>query len=966
MAARPLRLALLFVFVFVAVWWFISSPRVEVPPITDSIPVTQHRLANGLTVFIAENHAMPTIHAQVVVRAGSRDDPPESTGLAHFMEHLLFNGTDRLGTRNFSEEAPLLDQIEEELEEFKHSLGDPQPELFFNNFLPLSEQAAEWAIPNELARLYTELGAVELNAYTSVDGAFFQVDLPKNRLEHWAKIESERFRNPQFRFFLNELNTTWQEFNQYFNNEWQFFLGQVNQELAKGHPYGRLVLGKIEHLRHPSIKDLKAFYDRYYVPENMALILSGDVERQEALEIIERYFGEWPTRPAPKKETDELAEDYGGIVEATAVDREPAVCLAYRTPGASHPDAELMRMLGAVFNNPHTGFLDNELVSNGKLRNVHTTFHQMKDYGIMTFIGIPHPGQDLEQVRALLKQSIGAALEFGFARYLRDGAASYRRSRLIKFLESNRGRAGLLRDAFIRQVDWESVGEFFDRIRRIEPDRLQAVARRYLSAEPVTGYLRSGEKQMPDLPDSVAHPVLVEHYDYSDFARQVLAMPFNSEVAAAIEQGVHYERLPLVDGVSFYHLPSVSTQLFELKVIFETGYRQDSRWPLIETMWEISGIQGMSESQMAARMFSLGARFSVKAKRQQVEFILTGEDTGFAQAAELFMEWIRRPELDEARFARLKQKWIVDRKYQRRNPEHILSALKLYSLIGKDSRYLREPSTNQLASFNYSELADPMVGLSGHQHRVFYRGPRSAPAVVKDLEKIYRRQQALQPLPDYLPVVIEPVAEPFLLAVHRDQSQATVRVSIRTKNLEVEDVPMVNLFNEYFAKGLSSVMFEQIRQATGEVYAVRSSYIKGQRPGDSCFYSIEFKSAPDQVDKVLGIVSATLAETQISKENFEKARRSLLAYYGFYRKDPRQLVGKILEWERLGLNADPVAAWIESVNSYAAEDLQTFFDRHIKNKPLRISVVGDTDVIRFENLSGIRARRIDEAEVFSP
>ena len=167
--------------------------------------VLQKTLDNGLTVYISPNSEEPRFYAEIITRAGSKHDPATNTGLAHYLEHLLFKGTQSFGTQDYSSEEPILRKISDLYEKRGAEKNESIRAKIYEEINLLSTEAAKLAIPNEMDRIYSDMGAKGLNAHTWHEETVYKVDLPANRLEHWAKIESERFANPVLRLFHTEV-----------------------------------------------------------------------------------------------------------------------------------------------------------------------------------------------------------------------------------------------------------------------------------------------------------------------------------------------------------------------------------------------------------------------------------------------------------------------------------------------------------------------------------------------------------------------------------------------------------------------------------------------------------------------------------------------------------------------------------------------------------------------------------------
>src|SRR5215471_1182905 len=238
--------------------------RINRPNPADRMAVEIYQLDNGLTVYLTENHESPRFEAQIAVRAGSKNDPAETTGLAHYLEHLLFKGTTHLGTTDYEKEKPHLDRITELYEQHFHETDPEKRKKIYEEINKETQLASQYEIPNEMDKLYKSMGEVGLNAHTWHEETVYQVNLPANRLEQWAFIESERFQHPIFRLFQPELEIVYEEKNRTLDNKDEIVSDAVNKLLFKKHPYGQqTTIGEVEHLKNPSLNNVIDFYKKY-------------------------------------------------------------------------------------------------------------------------------------------------------------------------------------------------------------------------------------------------------------------------------------------------------------------------------------------------------------------------------------------------------------------------------------------------------------------------------------------------------------------------------------------------------------------------------------------------------------------------------------------------------------------------------------------------------------------------------
>ena len=243
----------------------------------DFLNVHHITLVNGLNIYLIPNSSQAKIYTEIVIRAGSKQDPKETTGLAHYLEHLLFKGTSELSTIDYQKEKKHLDRIENLYEKLGKVKGKGR-EKIYSQIDAESVAAANYAIPSEFDQLYQKIGADAINAHTSFDETVYKSRIPANQIEKWAKIESQRFMDPVFRLFQHELETVYEEKNRSIDSAGNLIYSKLFKNSFPNHPYQNTILGKKEHLKNPSIKNIKKYFNHYYNPNNMAIILCGDLK----------------------------------------------------------------------------------------------------------------------------------------------------------------------------------------------------------------------------------------------------------------------------------------------------------------------------------------------------------------------------------------------------------------------------------------------------------------------------------------------------------------------------------------------------------------------------------------------------------------------------------------------------------------------------------------------------------------
>lgn len=446
------------------------------------LQVKEYTLDNELTIWLNEDHSQPKIFGAVVVKAGARDCP--NTGIAHYFEHMMFKGTDKIGTTDYKAEKILLDNIADKydiLAETEDPEQRAQLQMVIND---LSVRAAEYVIPNEFDRLISRYGGTKLNAGTSYDYTLYFNTFSPQYIAQWAEINSERLMNPVFRLFQSELETVYEERNMYGDAMASMAIEKITERYFYPHPYAYPIIGSAENLKNPRLSEMRRFFEKYYVASNMGLILSGDFHSEEVMPILASTFGRLRTGNPPRREVVALPPFKGKEKVKVRIPMTFVKILAmgFRGVPANHPDQVALNVAVSLLNNSNgTGFLD-KLTVEHKVMGAMAINQSMNEAGILGLLVFPK----------FLFQSYGAAekLVWQQIKRVQQGDFSEETFRSLKLeqkreyaskLEDIHSRAEVMMRIFSQGKSWQ---DYLDEVKRIDAltrADVIAVAKKYFT-----------------------------------------------------------------------------------------------------------------------------------------------------------------------------------------------------------------------------------------------------------------------------------------------------------------------------------------------------------------------------------------------------------------------------------------------------------------------------------------------------
>lgn len=921
------------------------------PSPDDPAGVSIYQLDNGLTVYMTENHQEPRFYAEIVVRAGHKNDPASNTGLAHYLEHLLFKGTAHLGTTDYEKEQPHIKNTYDLYEQRFNETDPTKRDAIYEQINAETQAMAAYAVPNEMSSVYKTLGARGLNAHTWFEETVYMVDLPSNQLKQWAAIESDRFVDPVFRLFVTELEVVYEEKNRWMDNKDRIIFDVMAMRLFKKHPYGQqTTLGSVEHLKNPSLNSVKRFYDTYYVPNNMAIIISGDIDPLETIAVIDEHFSSWQARPLPEPKT--FAEV--PLTEREQVtlefDAEPFLLMGFRTPGRNHDDAEALILVDMVLANSTAGLIDLNLVQSQKLRSAGASVYQQNDYGWEMFSATPKDGQTLEEAEQLLLEQIEKVKAGDFDQTLLNGIIASLKKSKKRSLESNNGRVSLLRNSFLSGQEWSYTVAQLDRMAKLTKDDVVRVANQYFGPGYVAAYRVEGERDVPEITKPKIDTIDIDPARRSPFAELVLGMPAEPIEPTFVVEGKDYTVTEYADGVRLYHAPNPINDLFSLTFVIETGSRHDKTLGVASRLINQAGTERLSPDDLKRAWFAMGTNFGIGAGADRTTITISGLDENLEDSLSLLMELLQHPTADEQTLKDMVGNLITKRQQDKKSPRMIASAVRELASYGEQSNFLDTLSDEQLQGLTKDQLFAKCSSLLGYKHTIRYTGSLPTDQVVAALRSHHPADGDLKNPPAYIPREVRVPEQSEVRFFNKEMAQALVYVDMPGVIYDESLVPGSSFYNQYFG-GMSGLAFQELRESRALAYAVRAYYSNSGRAGErnslTGMIGCQMDKTIEALDGLIGLVD----DMPVSDERFEQGRRSLINNYRTSKIGFRGVIGSVDSWNRLGLKEDPRSVRFQAIRNAEIDVLTGFYQNQIKGRSKYITVIGDREKIDLERIT---------------
>ena len=911
----------------------------------DPLQTRIYTLNNGLKVYMSVVKDKPRIQTYISVNAGYKNDPADATGLAHYLEHMLFKGSEHLGTINFEKEKPLLDQIEQQFDVYRQTTDSLKRKSIYHTIDSLSYAASGYVVANEYDRLTAQIGAQGTNAFTSADNTTYVNNIPSNQLDNWLKIESERFLYPIFRLFHTELEAVYEEKNRALDNDVRAAYEATLKNLFLNHPYGTQTgLGTIEHLKNPSIKKIKEFYSQYYVPNNMAVVMAGDFNMDSAIVAVNKTMGQLKAKPFPEftyqPETPITEPRIENIYGAEA----EVLIMGYRFD--AHPytkESYVLTMVDKILNNAYAGLIDINLNQQQKVANAGTFLDKNNDYAAHVFYGYPTQNQSLEEVRDLIFEQIKKLQKGEFEDWLTDAIIKNMKYQAINEKETPEGRAQSLLAAFNAKVPYEKVVNEISEIEKItKADVIEFCNKYYSEKNCVLSYKRiSKEKGSAKVQKPAITAIQINRENSSEFGKEFLKSVPAPIQPVFVDYKKEFEIVENSNGSQLWYKQNTSNGLFSASIIYDFGSYENPLLEIAINYLDLLGTSKFSNADIHQEFYKLACEYSFNVGFHETTINITGLSENAPQAIALIKAIFTEAKADEDALGKLKMKILKQRTDDKLSKDIILwKAMASYTMYGKTSPFLNKPNTKQIKELTSAQLLAEINTLWNTKSEVNYFGPQSLPDFQAQLT--YLMPTRLNKGPEKKIYPKREIEKNEIYLVDYDMQQASVGIYTKGKSFDPQYAPTIRVFNEYFGGDMSSITFQQIREAKALAYSVGGSYNEPYYKEEPYTFWASIGTQADKIKDALPAMDSLIRtlpysenawQTSINaiRQNIETGRIIKGAVFSNYRNNLR-----------LGYDYDRRIDIYKTLNTLQFKDVLAFQSQYLQSKKYVVIILGNT------------------------
>jgi predicted Zn-dependent peptidase len=932
------------------------------------------KLPNGLSVFVWEDATSPDVFGMVAVNVGSKEDPEQYTGLAHYLEHMMFKGTEKIGSLDWEKEKPVYEQIIAKYDEYAQTSDPVQRETISKEINKLTVESAKYYVLNDFSNLDQGMGGENPNAATSFDYTFYHSSFPPGEIYKWLELNSERFINPVFRSFQPELETVYEEYNRYQDDqrsrESEFILSSV----FAGHPYARSIIGLPEHLKNPQLSQLNKFYHDWYVPQNMALILVGNVKTSEILSIVRDKFGRLENRAVPERKAYPANPVKGRKEISSKLSRYPAAALAFEgIPSGSGDEIALQICVSILSNSSRTGLID-KLVIDGDLLSGSAGLISFKERGQILISAVPYYDinqrrfESLKSTEKTLLKEIRKVQEGNFDEWLVQSIKNEMIRTFKTQMETRMTKAFRLRDIFVYGKNLEDLLNYEDIVASVSIEKIKEMAEKYFSPDYYAIFLNEGKPPKgQELEKPSYEPISPVRGAGSEYAKTFRLLPVK-HTAGSYAGMDEVKIMQINDRSRLFYTHNPENDIFTLTLKFGVGTEKMPKLELAAELMNNAGVMGQMKAQEVKQEFgNLGSSCRYSVDGSYLYVIVTGFEANLEASCNLLTRQILLPQLDEKQMNSLKGGYFQERIVEKKSNESLSDALLGYMLYKDRSEYIDRLSMEDISALSVSNLTGEFQRATDYEAEIHYAGSLSIEEVYDVLSKNLPLKQGEKASSSPEVKDREKYAgNTVLFLPNNDAKQSTIYFYIEGDEYNHEKDPYIDAFNEYFSGGFSGLVMQEIREYRSMAYSVEGNYYIAPLENKKTFFLGALGTQADKTSDALDVYMNMLNNMPQYPDRLLNIKNYLKGVASVEKPHFRRASQVYQSWKRRGYTKAPAETNKTAIDNLTFDDIVKFYNDNIKGRPVVIAVAGNPKMIDTKTLEKYgKVIKLSATKVFS-
>lgn len=921
----------------------------------DPMNTLVYTLPNGLKIVMSVNKDQPRIQTNIAVRVGAKNDPAETTGLAHYFEHLMFKGTKDFGTSDYEAEKPLLDEIEALFETYRMTTDSTKRAQIYHRIDSISYLAAQIAIPNEYDKLMASIGASGTNAYTSQDMTCYVEDIPSNEVERWAKVQANRFKDPVLRGFHTELETIYEEKNMSLTRDIEKVFDAVFATLFPNHPYGQHdVLGHQTHLKNPSLTNIKNYHKQWYVPNNMAVLMSGDFDPDNVVDIITKYFGDMkPNSNLPHLVAVEDVMLSSPVKKEVYGNDSEMLLMAWAFPGVADKSVETLEIVDAMLSNGKAGLIDIDINNRQRALDMGGGVYGMADRSVYYVVAFPNEGQTLDDLKDLILEEMAKLRAGEFDESLIPATINNYKLLEQRAIEENSGRTDVMRDIFVNGYDpAEYVGRL-DRQSKITKSDITDFAKAHLRDD---NYVAVYKLQGPDttqlkIAKQPITPLPANRDNASAFLTEMLAEKPAPIEPVFLDFNKDLDYLTVNGNIPVLYKHNGTNDIFTLTFVYDFGTLNDPELSLLSSYFPLLGTSTMTNDEIAQKFYEIACSYSLTVGSNRSYVSISGLSENMPQAIKLVEDIMNQAVPDKEVYAKVAEQRIKDRNDNKLNQSQNFGHLQSYVVYGPEQLNKHTLSNEQIKSADVKSLTDKLAGFNNVEHSVIYYGPMEQAQLTEVLNANHRVAANLAKAPERKSFVAQQPEETIFFIAPYDAKQLYMIEYANDGTLF--DPALENsrkIYNEYFGGGMNSIVFQEMREARSLAYSASATYSRPSYKDEPYMFYTIIATQNDKMGDAISGFEEIIEDMPLSENAFALAKQGLDSRLRTERVIKDQIAWTLLDNRDMGIEGDARQSLFEALPAFTLDDVVKYQQERVKGRHYYIGILGNPEDLNIKEL----------------
>jgi predicted Zn-dependent peptidase len=929
-----------------------------------------YTLKNGLTVILSVDKHKPRIQNYIVTKAGSKHDPKNNTGLAHYLEHMLFKGTPKFGSLNWAKEKPLLDQIDALYEQYNHSKDPKKRAIIYKKIDSTSYIASQYAIAGEYDLAMKKAGSNGSNAFTTEDCTTYTENISSAMTDRFLSIQSERFRQPVFRLFHTELETVYEEKNISIDKDSELAQELIFKKLFPTHTYGlQTTLGSVEHLKNPSLLEIKKYYEKYYVPNNMAVIMVGDFNPDDVVAKVDAAFAYMQPKAINDAPWPIEAEITTPIMAKTTGPEAENMLLAYRLPGSKDQSKALQILIAELLSNEKAGLIDLNLVQKQKVSSAGLMHMEMKDYNVFEFYAQNKMGQNLKACETLLLQEIEKLRQGQFDESMIQSAINNIKKREIYKLESINGKAELLNANFVKDEDWLAQINLISTLQKLGKADVVAFAQQHLKPNNYAAvYKNKGPRAKTDkIEKPKINAVETNAGQSSDFVKNIDKIPSTPIQPKFVDYQKDLQKDQIHQSPLLY-VQNQENELFRLNYRYKHGYFNDHMLPFLQEILPFLGDGKHSNEALTKAFYALGCSYQINIEQAYSTVTIEGLQSNFKQALQLYENFVKncpKGQISPAVMQDIKANILKNRADAKSDKQRISNGLFYYGVYGAKNPFNQVANDQEIKNLNADALIGKWQNLNATPHEILYYGPAPINELKNELTQLHPATTAQ---PQAMATVFKPIKyqQNEVLLVNHNSIQADLYWINSPASYDVKNTAVIELYNDYFgAGGMECLVFQEIRERKALAYAAQSALYLPADNNKTYLYNSYIGTQADKFPEAISSMDALVKNMPLDANKLALVKQSVKEQLATQRTEKDGIIYHYLYHQNLGNKNNPWPKIYEEINQIDINQLGEFQKNHIANQAVCYAILGNEKKLDPKKLKSLgKIKKLSLKDIF--